>query len=247
MTGDVKSQAGRTFWISVALAFLVLIGLGTWQLQRREWKLALIERIESRAHGEPISLSFAKDLWSRARDVEYYRVLLVGRFRHEFERHLFTVDDGKAGWRVITPLATASGDLVLVDRGFVPEELENPSSRPQGQIDGQVELIGLARAPVSGGWFTPPGDAARKRWFSRDVAGIAASLPDDQTAHVVPFVVEAEAEPIPGGWPRAGGTRLELPNRHLEYALTWYVLALTLLAVAFAYGRSRTGEIARQL
>jgi surfeit locus 1 family protein len=229
------------------LAFLVLIGLGTWQLQRREWKLALIERIEQRAHGEPISLSLAKDLWNRARDVEYHRVLLVGRFRHEFERHLFTVEGGKAGWRVITPLATASGDLVLVDRGYVPEELENPAGRRQGQIEGQVELIGLARAPVSGGWFTPRGDTARNRWFSRDVAGMAASLPADQNARVVPFVVEAEAEPVPGGWPRAGGTRLEPPNRHLEYALTWYGLALTLLAVAFTYGRARGREIARQL
>ena len=241
------TRANAVFWGAVALAFLVLVGLGTWQMQRRDWKLGLIERIESRAHGEAISLARARTLWDRERDVEYYRVLLVGRFQHEHERHLYTVEKGKAGWRVITPLVTAGGDVVLVDRGFVPEELEDPAKRPEGQITGTVELTGLARAPVAGGWFTPPGDPQRRRWFSRDVAGMAAGLPPEQAGRLAPFVVEMEPTEVPGGWPRAGGTRLDLSNRHLEYALTWYGLALTLLLVAFTYGRSRSREVARQL
>lgn len=242
-----KAQGGPVFWISVAVAFAILVGLGTWQMQRREWKLGLIERIEQRAHGEPISLTMAKDLWRRAGDVEYYRVLLVGRFLHDEERHLYTVQDGKAGWRVLTPMEAASGDLVFVDRGFVPEELKEPAARKAGQVADAVELIGLARAPVAPGLFTPEGNPARNQWFVHDVGAMAATLPPEPAKRLAPFVVEAEAEPVPGGWPRGGVTRLTLTNRHLEYALTWYGLAATLLVMAFALTRTRSRETARQL
>ena len=231
-----------TLWVSVALAFAVLVGLGTWQMQRRAWKLGLIERIEVRTHDEPISLTSAKEHWKRDGDVEYYRVVLVGRFRHDEERHLYTVEEGKPGWRILTPLETSGGDVVLVDRGYVPEELKDPAARGQGQIPGTVELVGRAGEPVAPGWFVPAGDAARNQWFARDVAGMAASLPADVAGRVVPFMLEAEAEPVPGGWPRGGMTRLAIPNRHLEYALTWYGLALTLLIVAFFLARSRARE-----
>jgi surfeit locus 1 family protein len=241
-------EHGRVaFWLVVGGALAVLIGLGSWQMERREWKVGLIERIESRAHGEPVSLSLAKDEWQRNQDVEYYRVLLVGHFLHAQERHLFTIEAGEAGWRIITPLVTNGGDIVLVDRGFVPEALKNPEARKAGQLADTVELIGLARAPLAPDWFTPAGDPARNQWFTRDVAGMTASLPAEEQAQVAPFLVEAEAEPVPGGWPRGGVTRLELPNRHLEYALTWYGLAITLLIVAIVLTRGRSREAARQL
>jgi surfeit locus 1 family protein len=244
---QTKSPSGQAFWIAVAVAFSILVGLGTWQMQRRAWKLSLIDRIESRAHGEPISLTSAKELWQKSGDVEYYRVLLVGRLLHDEERHLYTVEHGKAGWRVLTPLQTGGGDLVFVDRGYVPEELKEPGARKAGQVEGIVEMIGLARAPITPGLFTPEASPARNQWFVRDTGALAASLPSGQGLRVVPFVVEAEAEPVPGGWPRGGVTRLTLTNRHLEYAITWYGLALTLLGVAFAMTRARSREVARQL
>jgi len=220
----------------------MLIALGTWQMQRRDWKLGLMERIAQRAHGEPISLTLAKDLWQRSQDVEYYRVLLVGRFQHEQERHLYAIMQSQAGWRIITPLVTSSGDVVLVDRGFVPDALKEPSARSQGQIDGVVELIGLGRAPGQRNAFTPDNDLARNRWFWRDLPGLAAALPAEQAARVAPFIVEAEAEPVPGGWPRGGVTRLVIANRHLEYALTWYGLAVTLFLIAVFFTRARMRE-----
>jgi len=242
MTGDTSRPKQTALWISVTVALAVLLGLGTWQMQRRAWKLSLIDRIEHRAHDEAISLTLAKDLWQRTRDVEYYRVLLVGRFLHDEERHLYTVEDGKAGYRIITPLVTGGGAIVLVDRGYVPEELKDPGTRAEGQIAGTVELVGHARAPVPPGWFVPAADIARNQWFTRDVAAMAASLPGDQPPRVAPFMVEAEAEKIPGGWPRGGGTGFTFSNRHLEYALTWYGLAVTLLIVAFMLARSRAQE-----
>ena len=105
-----------------------------------------------------------------------------------------------------------------------------------------MELVGLARASESGAWFTPGNAPAANRWFWRDVPGLAASLPPDLAAKTAPFLVEAEAAPVPGGWPRGGVTRLAIPNRHLEYALTWFGLAVVLLAVFFAYARRRRKE-----
>ncbi len=247
MSNGTNGRGGIVFWGAVAAALTVLIGLGTWQMQRREWKFGLIERIQQRAHGEPVSLTLAKELWQTKHDVEYYRVLLVGHFLHDQERYLFTVEDGTPGWRVVTPLVTSGGDIVLVDRGFVPEALRDPATRKKGQIGGTVELIGLARAPARRAWFTPAGDPKRNQWFARDVGGMAASLPDDEGTRVVPFLVEAEAENVPGGWPHGGVTRLTLPNRHLEYALTWYGLALSLIVVAIVLTRTRSREAARQL
>jgi surfeit locus 1 family protein len=239
--------ANPVFWAAVIAAFTVLIGLGSWQMQRRDWKLGLIERIEQRSHGEAISPTMARDLWQRSQDVEYYRVLLVGRFLHEHERHLYTIDQGKAGWRVITPLVTGGGDVVLVDRGYVPDELKDPAARAAGQIAETVELVGLARAPGVPGWFTPENDPARNRWFWRDVQGMVAGMPADQAGRAAPFMVEAEAEAVPGGWPRGGATRLVLSNRHLEYALTWYSLAFILAIMAFFFRRGRAQEQVRQL
>lgn len=228
--------------IVTGLALAVLVGLGIWQLERREWKLGILERIDQRIHGESISLTEAKKLWVSDRDVEYYRVLLVGRFHNDQERYLYTIFDGQAGWLVITPLETGNGDVVLVNRGFVPEALKDPAARRAGQIEDQVELVGLARASERPTWFTPDNAPAANRWFWRDVPGLTASLPPDLAAKTAPFLVEAEAGPVPGGWPRGGVTRLAIPNRHLEYALTWFGLAIVLLAVFFAYARHRRKE-----
>lgn len=225
---------------------LLLIGLGKWQLDRREWKLGIIERIETRIHREPMSLSAARELWRQNRDIDYTRVRLAGHFLHNQERHLYAIVDGQLGWKVITPLQTGGGDIVLVDRGFVPDQLKDPASRERGQIDGATELTGLARGSEKPGWFTPHNDPAANRWFWRDVSGLIASLPPELAARCAPFVVEAEAGPVPGDWPRSGVTVLNIPNRHLEYALTWFGLAATLLIVFAAYAKSRLAAPARR-
>lgn len=228
--------------IAALLALAVLIGLGTWQLQRRAWKLDLIERIDNRVEGETVSLSLVKEAWEKDRDVEYYRTLLLGHFQHDLERHLYTIVDGQAGWRIITPFATRQGDILLVDRGFVTEALKQPEARLQGQVEGQQEMIGLARAPVERHWFAPDNDVAGNRWFWRDIPGMIASLPEADRPKALPFMVEAEEEDIPGGWPRGGVTILELPNRHLEYALTWFGLAVTLIVIFLIFARARLRE-----
>lgn len=236
----------RVLWptLAAALGLAVLIGLGTWQVQRLHWKEGLIARIEARVKADPVSLDQALARWHDTGDVEYLRVRLQGRFLHEDEIHLYGLVNGEPGWRIVTPLVTPEGAVVLVDRGLVPNPLKAPSARQQGQIEGPVEVVGLARAPETQNLFVPDNDIAANAWFWRDLSGMGqVALTPEQQSRLVPFFVEAEPMAVPGGWPRGGVTRLELPNRHLEYAVTWYGLAVVLVViyVLFMRGRRETG------
>ena len=231
-------------WLSAlaVAAFSVLVGLGIWQLQRLAWKQGLIARIEARSRAAPVTLRQVLAQWEDSRDVDYLRVRLEGRFQHASEHHYFTVIKGTPGWRVITPLETSSGQIVMVDRGFVPEQLKDPCRRAAGQLKGLNKVIGLARAPGEKGLFTPDNSVEKNNWFWRDLEGMASSaLSVAEIEHLVPFFVELEATPVPGGWPRGSVTRLELRNTHLQYALTWFGLAGGLLAVfaIYLHGRLR--------
>jgi surfeit locus 1 family protein len=233
---QAKGLLGLTAATLAGLA--ILIGLGVWQLQRLEWKEGLIAQIEARTKAEPISLKEAIALAQEGRDPSYYRVRVTGRFGHDKEIHLYALSTrGEPGWHVITPLASVDGDLVLIDRGFVPDNLKDPSFRAQGQVEGVVDLTGLVRLPESQGLFTPDNEAAANRWFWRDLPGMTHSILPTATMEVVPFYLEAEKRDVPGGYPQGGQTRLELPNNHLQYAITWFLLAACLVIVYAVYVR----------
>lgn len=235
----------RLVWPAVAtlVAFLLLISLGRWQLDRLAWKDGLIAAIETRTKEEPVELlnaysaSYPSDL-----GFEYMRVKARGRFLHSKERYFYAPDaDAGPGFEVYTPFVMDAGPVVFVNRGYVPEEKQNPATRAAGLVEGDVEVVGLLRGPGSKGFFTPDNDPARNLWFWRDPAGLAASAFGNRAKYVLPVFLDAEPA-NPGGWPKGGATRLELPNRHLEYALTWFGLAAALLGVfsAFAVSRLRT-------
>ena len=229
-------------WLStlVVAVFGILLGLGIWQLQRMAWKQSLTARIAERAGSEPVTLTGALNRWEKSRDIEYLRVRFKGRFRHGGESHFFTVIKGQTGWRVITPLETTGGRIVMVDRGFVPDAMKQPQTRAQGQLEGVQTVVGLARTPGTKRLFVPENTPEKNNWFWRDLKGMAAAvLPAGDIKRVVPFFVEQEASSILGGLPRGGVTRLVLPNRHFQYVLTWFGLAGALLAVFAVYLRGR--------
>ena len=222
-----------------AASLALLIGLGVWQLQRLEWKQGLIAQIEARAHAEPVTLKEAVTRAKAGEDVSYLRVRVEGRFDNGKERYLYAVSDGTPGWHVITPLETPEGEVVLVDRGFVPDAFKEPSSRAQGEINDAVSVTGLARAPEIQGLFIPDNEPAENRWFWRDLGAMSKSMFPAGAPDIAPFILEAERSDIPGGWPLGGQTRLDLPNNHLQYALTWFLLALCLVVIYVIYVRSR--------
>jgi len=224
-------------------ALAALVGLGNWQLQRKQWKDALIAKIAERVHAPPVRPARAGPLAATpSGDLEYLHVGLEGRFHHDKERYLYAPAKSGLGWHVYTPLELLPDKRVVwVNRGFVPDERKDPATRREGQLAGEVEVTGLVRVPHAKGAFTPDNDVARNLWYWPDVAAMHASAFAGTGTRAMPLTVDADASPDPGRLPRGGATRLDLPNRHLEYALTWYGLALTLIGVytAFAAGRLR--------
>lgn len=223
-------------------ALPVLIGLGVWQLERLEWKEALLTRIETRLAAAPAALPEPGE-WS-ALDVaahEYARVTLTGRFLDR-EFHYFTQStNGQAGYAVISPLEVATGAVVLVDRGFVPAALKETNEHG-GVPQGDVSFTGILRAPHERGVFAGVDDPQKNVWMVRDPAIMGATL---EGMTVAPFIVEAEENAFAGEWPKAGAARIDIPNNHLDYALTWFGLAAVLVAIYFLYHRSN-GRIGRE-
>ena len=232
-----KGLAWFTLFTLAALA--LLIGLGVWQLKRLAWKEGLIAEIEARAKGAPITLQQAIGLARTGKDPSYYRVHVKGRFANDKERHLYALStEGEPGWHVIAPFSTVEGDLVLIDRGFVPDRLQDPSTRAAGQLEGEVDVTGLVRLPEAQGLFTPDNEPNANHWFWRDLSGMTFSMFPTATMDPAPFFLEAEKSDVPGGWPEGGQTRLELPNNHLQYAITWFLLAGAVVIIYLVYVRS---------
>lgn len=218
------------------LGLVVLVGLGLWQLQRLEWKEAVIARIEARTERKPVPLERAIEMADELGNPSYIPVHAEGRFHHARERYLYAISlDGEPGWHVITPLETVDGNVVLVDRGFVPEGLRDPKTRKQGQVQEVVEVTGLIRSPEAQSLFIPDNDPDANQWFTRDLAAMSRSMFPGGTVQVAPFFLEADETEVPGGWPKGGQTRLKITNNHLQYALTWFGLAICLAAVYGVY------------
>jgi len=125
---------------------------------------------------------------------------------------------------------------MLVYRGVVPKEKIDPATRRAGQVDGETHVIGVWRVPDPPGWFTPAPDAAHRIWYAHDLAAIAKA---DSVRLAAPVVIEADATPNRGGWPKGGQTRVTFRNEHLQYAITWFGLAVVLLGVYISFHISR--------
>ncbi|HEU0059735.1 MAG TPA: SURF1 family protein [Hyphomicrobiaceae bacterium] len=234
-------QAGLV-WSSLAVlaALALLVGLGFWQLERLAWKEALLARLAARVAAEPISLAAVERRWQADGDVEYLHALVRGRFHHDQERYLYAPQPAGLGWHVYTPLEVSPGRVLWVNRGWVDEAHKQPQQRAQGQLAGETEVRGLIRGPPVPGLFTPANDAAGNLWYWPDLGQMTISAFGTPAPASLPFRLEADGQPLPpGGLPRGGVTRLDLPNRHLEYALTWFALALALIVVYFVFARHR--------
>lgn len=216
----------------------VFLALGTWQVQRLFWKLDLIERIDGRIHAEPVPAPTPAE-WpaiSREKD-EYRRVTATGLFQHGKTALVQAVTERGAGFWVLTPLLLPDASSVLVNRGFVPAGRHDAAARAAGEIAaGPVTVTGLLRISEPDGAFLRSNDPANDRWFSRDVAAIAAAKGVGQVA---PYFIDADATPNPGGLPVGGLTVVSFRNSHLVYALTWYALAVMSVAGLYFVRRDR--------
>lgn len=212
--------------------FLACVALGVWQLERLQWKLALIAQVNRNMHAPPIPV--ARALAMPPSDAQYRRVEMRGRFaKNSKEAYVFAIGQGGAPvYHVLTPFLLDNGRMLLVDRGVVPERLRDPHARPAGDLNGERRVTGVWRRPDAPGPFTPAPNLAKRVWYARDVEGIAKA---DHLKLAAPVVVEADATPNPGGWPKGGQTVVTFRNEHLQYAITWFALAAVVLGGWIAY------------
>lgn len=242
--------------VAALLLVALFLGLGTWQVVRLQWKLDLIERVESRVHAAPGAPPPAQR-WaqvSRESD-EYRRVRLAGHYLYEFTTPVQALSELGAGFWLLTPLCTAdatgAAHIVFINRGFIPAASNKPgtyaarraAADPCAKGGEKVEVTGLLRISEPGGGFLRDNDPANNRWFSRDVQALAAAR---GLSKVAPYFVDAGRDQDPAGAPEraAGGlTVVSFVNNHLVYALTWYALAL--MAGAAWWWISRHGATMR--
>jgi len=232
----------------------VLLALGTWQVQRLHWKQDLIENATERPKRPPVAAP-GPAAWP---DFDYDRtdylpVAVSGRYAPG-EVHVYTVlttpqsgsHRGQGYW-IMAPFVTADGWTAIVNRGFVPGPKKQPETRPEPETsasDGPIRLVGLVRRRPEPNSFTPENNLSANQWYRRDPVAIGAhfGVPADRLA---PYSLDLVAAMTPSsGLPQAGETRMQFTNSHLQYAVTWYGLALTLIGVyaAFILGRLRAGK-----
>jgi surfeit locus 1 family protein len=239
---------GRLYTLLAAstLGVLLLVALGLWQLERLEWKRALLADL-SRAiatDSPALDLTEAVALASQDPSRDFLRVIIQGTFDHRLERYLFSTRGGEPGWQIITPLATSGGRLVLIDRGFVPDAYKDPRKRPDSLVPGTVTITGLLRKNQEQGVFTPDNRPAQNQWYWPDVPALFASLGDSAGHIQEPFLVQALPTPGQPVLPRAVPPDLAaIPNNHLGYAFTWFALAIVLAVMtALLIRRTRMGS-----
>ena len=225
--------------LSTIAVVLVCGALGLWQLQRLEWKRGLIAQREAAMTAPPAAPPQTRE---EARSREFHRIVGEGAFHHDKEILLNAIGPkGGTGFDVLTPLSEAGGRTLFVNRGFVPSELKDPAKRAAGQLAGTVRVSGLLRLPPEQkpNWFVPDNSVGRGDWFWIDLPAMGAA---DGLANVAPFYIEADATPNPGGWPRGGVTPLALSNDHLQYAITWFSLAVLAIVIYLLSQRRGQGQ-----
>jgi surfeit locus 1 family protein len=214
----------------LALLAVLFAGLGVWQVQRLAWKAQLIARVDRRVHARPVALPRADELARAApQALEYLRVQLHGSYLPQGTALVRAVTELGAGYWVMTPLIPDAGRAIYINRGFVPagSQLAAISAATPKQ---PLAVIGLLRLSEPRGGFLHHNQPAADRWYSRDVAAIAARR--GQAALPQIFVDAQQEMPGHAGTPVAGLTVIHFPDNHLGYALTWFVLAVGALAAA---------------
>ncbi len=221
-------------WLTIVSlpTLLVLVGLGSWQLQRLQWKNDLIASFELRAAAAPIAVPAAD---SGLDDVEFHRLALVGTFQHDKEVFLTgRTYEGNAGFHIVTPFQLDDGRIILINRGWVSEDYRDPAKRAFSQITGPVTVAGILRRPGVKGYFVPENEPDNGFWFTLVPSQINAHLGLGAQA-IGQFYADAVRTSDVVTLPIAAKTKLNLRNAHLSYAMTWYGIALALIGVYIAF------------
>ncbi|WP_417685444.1 SURF1 family protein [Roseibium sp.] len=231
--------------IAGAISLAILLSLGFWQLDRLSWKEALIAKVERDVSADPVPAPGPGE-WADLPpfEADYRHVSVTGRFVEGDVFYYTSLGyDRKGtysgpGYMVYSPFEADEGWTVMVNRGFVPQELwgygaevyAGPAKWP-----GEKTLTGLLRRSETPNWTTPAAQEDKRIWFARDTGHMAQVL-GAQSEKLAPYSIDLDAEfSGPDGLPQAGETVVRFKNDHLGYALTWFGLAATLIGVYLTY------------
>ncbi len=246
MSGSARASGLIGATLTTVICGGLLIGLGVWQLHRKEWKENLIAAMTSRLDRPPQPLAASPQWKTLTQEAdEFRRVAFAATFTPGEEAFVYSPgsalrsDVKGPGYFVFAPAKLSDGSTVVIDRGFVPRERKAIIGRSQAEAQGTVNVVGYLRWPEVPGMFTPAADVKGNTWFARDPAAMAAA---HHWGAVAPFYVDQEAPVPPGGLPSPGKLVVNLPDNHLQYAITWFALAAGLIGVygVFVYGRFRS-------
>lgn len=214
-------------------AVLAMLGLGAWQLDRLAWKSALIDSFESRVEAEPVAPPATvedPEAW------QFRRVRATGRFLNDKELQLTGRPfEGTAGFHVLTPFVVDGGPTVLVNRGWVPMDRRRPEVRPETLPKGPAAVDGIVRIAGRKGYFVPENEPANDVWFTVEPARMAEHLGIGEVANY--YVDALRPSERPTELPIGAVPSIQMRNEHLQYAATWFLLALTLIAVYVVWHR----------
>ena len=249
--------------VFVLAAAATFIALGTWQLQRKAWKEALIATLEQRLSAPPVPLpphanwprlNAAGDEFRRAAAISWAATDTQGSCRglQIFCRSAAVVDafedsqldqsflEAGPGYWVFAPARLTSGAVVVINRGFIPESRNDPQTLALGDRAGNIERTGILRWPEPRGYFAPKAQPERNLWFVRDHLAIAAGKDwENRWGEMAPFYIELQSPEPPGGLPHPAVLAPSLPNAHLQYAITWYVLSGAVIVMFAIWMRHR--------
>lgn len=212
------------------ISLAILISLGVWQLHRKAWKEGLIATLETQIKAEPLPLPPPSEWPGMTRDNSEFRRVKLRAYVSASAKpaYLYTgasalrTDVKQAGYFIFVPAKLPDDQAVVVNRGYVPTD------RKTEPAFGAGEIIGYLRWPETPGWFVTEHDTKGDIWFVRDPVAMAKA---QGWGPVAPFYIDQEAPVPPNGFPRPGPLTVKLKNDHLGYAITWFGLAASLLAV----------------
>ncbi|XP_072015921.1 surfeit locus protein 1-like [Amphiura filiformis] len=234
-TADPKKKIGAMGYFLLIIP-VAAFGLGTWQVQRRKWKLGLIKQLEDRTNAAPVAMPMKHE---ELEELEYMKVKVRGTFDHSKELYVgprqqvipgsaggghggsMISSKARFGYHVITPFhCIDQGVTILVNRGWIPRNLLNPATRTGGQVGGETELVGVVKMTEKRAPFMAKNDVARNQWFYCDFDEMS------QVTGAEPILIDVAAESTTPGGPVGGQTRVTLRNEHLQYIITWYGLSI---------------------
>ena len=221
-------------WLTIFAfpSFLILIMLGSWQVQRLGWKSDLISNYNNNFQQAPITVN---ELLKQRQKNKYRRTIINGQYDHSNEIKIIgKTYEGNAGFHIITPFILENNEIIYINRGWVPKKYADKKTRKFSLLEENVKVVGLVRLPQKKGYFVPENEPENGFWFTiiPEELNRHLNIIGENEFYIDELNIDEKLKlPIP-----ANG-KVQVPNNHLQYAITWYSLALGLLIVYFAWHR----------